>query len=415
MKEREVGTTNPVLRLLIIGAIAAFVMLRLVNSPIGQWVVIVLTVGAAACAAGIYILRYEPELAKQWYKVTPGRIAFNFICALTGEQTPGGVAEAAAMNKGDHAVPTDESNRSTYSVLTTKIDFEMAAGKLRNEVIGHDRVIDEIMSDLRRAVMVRVKRPDSGGAVLGMYLLAGQPGIGKQLLAVAIGRHLYPEGGVLFLDGREYMDAASGTADLFGHGSTSGRLITAVRQEPLHTIILENADSAHQEVLTGLQYILQCGEYVDPASSVLISFEHCLVFFLSRKIGRVLGPIVDDFSAEDDWQTRASKLIIDNTGIPESVAECVHLTLPMSPLTLEERAFVVGRLMQQECQKYRVQLDWIDPEILAEEVELITDERGFDGVHARIKSRLREDLQRAVEISMPRLSIRKRPLRARRD
>ncbi len=382
-------------------------MFFLARTPIGWWLIVLTTGMCLACAAGLYLLRFEPGVSKKLYENPAGKVVIDAICAMTGAQSPQGVAQAAARSASVTAEEaTDEV--ATYSVLKTASDFQFAAHRIKQWVLGHDAVVDTVMEDLKRAVMVRVKRPDSGGAALAAYLLAGPPGIGKRLLSTHVGRQLYPEGGLTVLDGREYTDVSAGIVDLFGSANSEGRLVASVRRQALHTIVIESFESAHPSVLEHLASVLQGGVYHDSVSGVPVSFEHCVVFLLSTKIARFLDPDQGTRLGSAQWQTEANELILAQTRVPAPLLESVHQVVPMCALDRETSALVIAQLMAEQCQRHRVELAWIDPEVLVEEVAMITPARGFDGVQSRVKARLREDLARAVEISMPRLSIRAR-------
>lgn len=392
----------------MIGVGIGFLMFMLARTPIGWWLIVVMTAVALACAAGLYLLRFEQGKLKKLYKNPAGKIVIDGVCALTGAQPPEGVAEAAARSTPAATQEEAADGRATYSVLKSARDFEFAVDRIKQWVLGHNAAVDAVIDDLQRAVMVRIKRPDSGGAVLAAYVLAGPPGIGKRLLSTHVGRQLYPEGGLMVLDGREYMDVSVGMADLFGSPNSEGRLISSVRRQALHTIVIESFDSAHPSVLEQLASVFQGGVYHDPVSGVPVSFEQCVVFLLSTRIARLFQHSQGSRWASAQWHTEATNLILAETTVPAQLLESVHQVVPMCPLDQETTALVIAQLMAEECKRHRVELAWIDPEVLAEEVALITPARGFDGVQSRVKARLRDDLARAVEISMPRLSIRAR-------
>lgn len=400
---------GPFARLLSVGVSVGFISFMLARTPVGWWLIAVVTAIAALCCATIYVLRYEASLAKQLYSNSIGRPVLDALCGVTGEQKPGGVKEAADRSRGGPAAgEPGDAPEPTYSVLRTESDFEIAGRRLKETVVGHDHVVDAVLSDLHRGVMVRIKRPDSGGSLLGSYLLYGPIGVGKRLLACTIAQELYPKGEVLLLDGREYMDVNAGLLDLFGTRSAPGRLLGAVKRQPLQTVVFESVDSCHPEVLERLAPILLHGGCVDPGSGGTVSFEHCVFFFLSTKLSPVLEPITSEWGPGDAWLARAMAMLTSTQKLNPTLLDTLHVIVPMHPLNPMERAEVIVRLIAAECQRYRVQLKEVDPEVVAEQVSQISNERGFEGVHARIKSLLREDLARAVEISMPQLTVRKK-------
>ena len=400
---------GPMTRLLSVGMSVGFLGMMLARTSVGWWLILILAVGATLCAGAIYLLRFESEIARKVYGNSFGRPVLDVICSITGEQKPGGVREAADRSRsGPSTGEEDAESPPTYAVLRSDSDFEIAGERLKNEVLGHDHAIDTILDDLRRGVIVRIKRPESGATLLGSYLLYGPTGIGKRMLAVAIGRMFYPQGEILQLDGREYMDPGSGLADLFGSGGSPGRLLEAVKRQPLQTVIFEHIDSCHPEILARLAPILVHGGCVDPSSGGTVSFEHCVFFFLSSKLGSTLESITKSWSAGDEWMSQAVAMLGSSQKLDASLLETLHAVVPIHPLEPIARAEVIVRLMSAECDRYRVQLRQVDPEVVAEQVGHVGGERGFEGVHARIKSVLREDLARAVEVSMPVLTVRRK-------
>jgi len=386
-----------------------FLMMLIAKSAIGFYLVALVLTVALLCAAYLYIHRFERPLAIKVYRNPVGKPVLDLLGGLTQLQPP------IALETGDAPSGDTGHEASTYSALVKPADFEIAKAKILEEVVGHDAALDVLMDDIQQSVMLRVKRPDCGDEPLTVCLLAGRNGVGKRLLATAVAKQVYPEGGILVLDAREYSDATYGIEDLFGGSGGGGRLLTAVRGNPLHTVIIRGVESAHADVLERLTQVIQEGRCVDPATGSEVSFKHVMVFFCSTKAERSLAAIAAEWRTDPAWTPKAKALLIETTGFPPLLAETVRLILPVQTLSQLDKASVIARLMQQECQRHRVTLTEIDPQILAEEVARIGDARGFQGVHSRVRARLRDDLAKAVEISMPQMRLIQRLPKAERE
>ncbi|MEE8450948.1 MAG: hypothetical protein V3R99_03505 [Thermoguttaceae bacterium] len=131
------------------------------------------------------------------------RSADDGVCRISKQQAPVGVSLVEGSGKLQ---------------LNTPDDFQWCAEKLKEEVFGHDDVIDAMAAQLKKTVLLRHhSKAKSGLPPLGVFFLAGAPGIGKRLLTTGFGRRLFRKGGVTVLNINDCTRDGSGV-----DGSTQG-------------------------------------------------------------------------------------------------------------------------------------------------------------------------------------------------
>jgi ATP-dependent Clp protease ATP-binding subunit ClpA len=153
---------------------------------------------------------------------------------------------------------------------------------LSQVVLGQKDAITEVCRTIRfmkSDLDLNPDRPD------GVFLLAGPAGVGKQLFAAELSRHLFGRDPLL-LDLSAYSEAESLKTLMIG--TEEGRepsLLAEIREEPRRVLILKNIEYAAPEVL---MYFLQGFEegLLRDASGLRISVGEMTVLLLSDLVGR---------------------------------------------------------------------------------------------------------------------------------
>ncbi|MBC7817985.1 MAG: ATP-dependent Clp protease ATP-binding subunit, partial [Planctomycetaceae bacterium] len=272
-------------------------------------------------------------------------------------------------------------------LLKTSEDFDWCARQLKQNVFGHDPAIDALVEPLRKAVSLRGRVERQSLPPLGAFWLVGPPGIGKRLLAVRLGQRLFRHGAVTVLDLADYADE-SAVSRLCGVSGQDGSLVLPVRQQPFHTVILENAEAAHPKVWQMLQSLLQFGQCAAGAGSV--SFQNCLVFLTSPS----LPP-----ECQSNLMTGREQLVSalsEHSGCPQALFNLATDCLCLRRLDDVTKSRVMLQLMADECRRYDLQLDYVDPRIVVREVEHFSEATGCESSRIRISRWITDPIHLAV-------------------
>lgn len=326
---------------------------------------VVATVGLMA--ATLFGLRFRRPQMGRWYGHPAGKVWIDLVCRCFDQQPP--------------LDATDQLTTPELQLRTPE-DFAWCRQQLKSQIFGHDQAITAILRQLEQAVQLRgrslgvANRPP-----LGVFTLVGGAGIGKRLLAERIGGMLFRGCPVTVLNLSEFADD-HGAARLFGAAGQEGCLVKAVRRHPCHTLVLENFENASVQVVNLLQKVLLEGEMTTADGGGVVGFGNCLVFFTSTAgaDGKPLSLL--------DREDLVERVVSTASCLPNLMsisAECLGLDPPDN----ETKAKVVAAIMADECRKYRVQLDYVEAEVLAEEIGHYSAAAGFEPVKMRVARLIR--------------------------
>jgi hypothetical protein len=379
---------NPIIRILMlfVGAYTALHLLE--NAPPLD---LIFTVLAGLFALIIWMTNYNPGILYNLAQKPGLGAVINAACKLAHEQPPvdpsGQSAGAPSVGPGTADVATGAPAASGKPetpklLLHSDGDFASATRQLKEVVRGHDEVVEVLMDQIKCNVQLRDSASQISMPPLGVFVLAGKPGLGKKFLAIEIGYKLYKGSCITIVDVSD--PASDGKA-----------LISEARANPYNTFILENFQncpaSTQEEVLS----IVSGAPRVDPKSGARVSFRHCFFFLL-----------VHQDAASMERPTRKAlgatghTIVMDSLGqsmaLDKRLGWSVHGIYPFVLPAPLQQAEVVAEIMEQECRKYNLTLGRVNPAILAREVKVITEHGGFEITPSRVTKIMRDRLAAAV-------------------
>lgn len=175
-------------------------------------------------------------------------------------------------------------------------------GRLKQQVFGQDRVIDEV-DNLCRVSLAGLSDPKRPRA---LFFFAGPSGVGKTELAKAIARELYGcEEAMIRMDMSEF-DTDTSTKKLIGGDPNyvgyeeGGRLTEAVRRKPFCLILLDEFEKAHPNVWRLFLQVFSDGRLTDGKGRT-VNFREATIIMTSN-VGSELLQLLNDAKHREDWQ-----------------------------------------------------------------------------------------------------------------
>ncbi len=376
---------NPIIQILMlfVGAYTALHVLQNVD-PLDK----IFTVLAGLIAAILWMANYNRGLLYSLAQKPGLGPVINGICKVAHEQPPvdpsmDNASQSTASSSGTPAAPGKAAQPETPKLLLrSDSDFANAAVQLKEVVRGHDDVIDVLLDQIRTNVQLRDRASQVSMPPLGVFVLAGNPGLGKKFLGIEVGYRLYKGSSVSILD---VSDPAAG-------GSL---LIAEARSNPYTTFILENFQSCPSNTQEELLSIVAGAPQVDPKSGARVSFRHCFFFLLVHRDAQGM-----ELPSRTGIGATGHTIVMDSLGqsmqLDKRLGWSIHGIYPFVLPTPMQQAEVVAEIMEQECRKYNLTLGRVDAAILAREVQVISSHGGFEITPPRVAKIMSGRLAAAV-------------------
>ncbi len=381
---------HPFVQLLLL-LVAVWMLLVLGQRLVGLWFVVVVTVLAGIISINLYLLRYHPQLIARGYKKPGIKTVIDCVCRLTSNQ-----------------VPVESSDRAELPVeimLREPPDFDWAIGKLRGRVIAHDEAIESCLRCLRNRVALRSASTGGLSAPLATLLLVGPTGIGKRHLSRSISELLFKDGHFTAFDFAVDSIQRDGYTVLFGDSGTEGQLNQTVRRYPYQVVMLENVDRASSAVKDTIHGILRSGQTIDHRNRSVIRYEHVVfVFSVADELGG-LGPEGRESSEQTRWNERVHEVLSTELGFDPKLLSFINQTCVMSLPDRIDCARIIAMLMKNQAARYALKLEYVAPEIIADEVSQLKPTHGFELAHSRISMKLEDAILDAKQSGEERLVI----------
>lgn len=379
---------NPIFQWLMIGVMLITLAMAVAKLSFGMLLLLIILIVVALGAAIYWALKKRPDLVERFYKYKAVKVVVDLVCKATGEQRPGFEQQPEQPFRLQHPG-----------------DFDQAKQELKHAVRGHDGIIDRVLDrisgemDLRRQKLTLYRTPP-----LGVFLLAGPDGLGKTYLAAGFGNALYTKPEHFQVDLKDYADDASAAALFFGSPQAEGLLNAALRKVPHLTAILEHVDALSPAMAGKLEQLLRSGGCTDAKTGKWVSSENAL-FFLTTTRGSTILDAIKDPAGTQRWKSRAADELSAELQFPKSLFMRCSDILLFRALDAKGKALVVVNAMRDYCSRFRIELDWIDPEILVHETLQITDADGLSLVPSRVETLLHEHLVEAARSGQRKLRL----------
>ena len=237
----------------------------------------------------------------------------------------------------------------------TNFRFSMFRDKMKKEIFGQDKIIDDIYDNLS-CVKVGLNDP---GKPLSNFLFVGPTSVGKTFTAKNIAKNFYgSDRSFIQINMSEYQDK-TGISKLIGAnagyvGYDEGGILTEfVRNNPNCVVLFDEIEKADPKILDILLHLLDEG-YVSDNLNRKIDFSKSIVILTTnighqqtggRSVGFVDDSPSDDFVYEDSLKkSLRPELIarINNTYVFNSLTDDV-----MMSIVSKEISFIAERLKEK--------------------------------------------------------------------
>ena len=189
----------------------------------------------------------------------------------------GGMAVVMVTRTKARQVEKEGAKAVDYAKLA-EIDVDAAQPWVKENLRGHDQIVDSIFHNLRKSL--QLARP---GRTLGNFLLVGPTGTGKTFLSQLVGSGLFPASEVILLNMNQFKQPGDvytliGPPPGMPGYEVGGRLTRPVLENPYRVIILDEIEKAHRDLHDCLYDVLDNGACREKSSGKLVDFSGCVFF-----------------------------------------------------------------------------------------------------------------------------------------
>ncbi len=234
------------------------------------------------------------------------------------------------------------------------------AEELKQSLVGQDRVIDEVVSTLKRSELTRIKRVKP----LASFLFAGPSGVGKTALAKLLAQKLYHNDEALIkLDMSEFAEQ-HGVSKLLGSpagyiGYKERNYFTdKLRRRPFSVVLFDEIDRAHPDVVRLLLQILDEGELTESGGKK-ISFKNTIIILTTNLGSEFYKSIGIGFghSSEQNQQVQKAREQAMASKIKESLDPALiarlSRTLSFEGLSMQDIEQIIQKRIQTLSEQFK--------------------------------------------------------------
>ncbi len=302
-------------------------------------------------------------------------------------------ADAKAPDLGD-VVNWGEFEEEFGGSSADKFDAAALAALLKKKVIGQDKVADQVTSQLkRRLAQVKLSKRTKAKVEkpLGVFLLAGPPGVGKTYFCKVLAENMYDGKGRLLTIDMTQMDQAHNKASLIGspqgYVGGGGMLTNALQQNPKYIVLLDEFEKAHADVQKAFLTAWNDGFITDARSQRQVSTTQALFMLTTNAAMERLVEIEQSFKDDPDTRDRSILEALKQAGYAAEVLSRIDYVFVFDQLDNSGMARVAALEIQLLAKKYALTVAKIDTDYL---IFLISKAGAFESGGARQLARVLE-------------------------
>ena len=253
---------------------------------------------------------------------------------------------------------------------------------LKDNVRGHDRVVDAIMAELERNL-----RLAKTGRHLGAFLLVGPTGTGKTFLAQLLGQALFPNVEPIILRMNQYKHPDDvytliGPPPGMPGYEVGGTLTRPVLEHPYRLVLLDELEKCHADIHHCLFDILDTARCREKSSGRTVDFSGCVFFGTSNAGVEALRALceADEAGRAPDparWLGRSRDALAESAGFDKAFLarwSGIHFMDELPPLHVAEVACLQ---LAKHWREYGIEVAYTAPEIVLRAVERNEEFRAY--------------------------------------
>lgn len=250
-----------------------------------------------------------------------------------------------------------------------KIDLRPYLPWLKENLRGHDEIIEEIIRNLQQNCYLA-----KSGRTLGTFMLVGPTGTGKTFLAQLIAEALHPgiEPVILRMNQLKHPDdvfTLIGPPPGVKGFELGGALTRPVLENPYRVVILDELEKAHKDIHHCLYDMLDTAKCREKSSGDTVSFSACVFFATSNAGVEALRSLKEQGADAASWLGRSRDAL--STAGPFDKAflarwDGIYLLDELSALHVAEVACLK---LAKRWREYGIELEYTDPALLLEAVQ----------------------------------------------
>ena len=268
-------------------------------------------------------------------------------------------------------------------------DERALAEILKKKIIGQDKVADQICNQIKRRLAQADHTTVNLDKPLGVFLLAGPPGVGKTYFCKMLAQNMYEGKGKLLHVDMTQMSDAHAKSNLIGspQGYTGGggSVTDALQKNPEIIILLDEFEKAHQEVQKIFLTAWQDGFITDAHSTKPISTTKALFLLTTNAAMERLVEIEQSFRDDPKTRDKSVREALKQAGYAPELLSRIDYTFVFEELDEKGMARLAALEVQGLAKKYGLTVAKIDVDYLR---ALISEDEAFDGGGARELTRV---------------------------
>lgn len=241
------------------------------------------------------------------------------------------------------------------------IDPERVIAAIKQEVIGQDFVVEDVVRTLYRRTQLR-----RSGKPLGVFMFVGATGSGKTELAKSLARHCFEDRLVRF-DMNEFTEASSaqrlvGAPPGYIGSEQGGQLTQAIKRMGNGVILFDEIEKADPAVYKMIMGLMDEGRITEQSTGETMHATNFMIIMTSNAAHRELADISARISDPDE-RRRAVKDTLLQVFRPEQLAR-VDDIFCFNKLDRRAIAQIVAKFVQKFAAEAGVVLEKIDTDLV---------------------------------------------------